>query len=49
MSVISCVALFYKAGKGGKDFTRKEKFRIECPRSEDGGEMKLKDLKELIW
>jgi len=48
MSIISCVALFYKAGKGGKDFSRKEKFRVECPKNEDGTEIKLKDLKELI-
>ena len=48
MSVISFVALFYNAGKGGKDFSRKEKFRVECPKDEDGGEIKLKDLIELI-
>jgi len=48
MSIISCVALFCKAGKGGKDFSRKEKFRVECPKNEDGTEIKLKDLKELI-
>ena len=48
MSLISFVALFYNAGKGGKDFSRKEKFRVECSKDEDGGEIKLKDLIELI-
>ena len=24
--------------------SRKEKFRVECPKDEDGGEIKLKDL-----
>ena len=46
MSVIFFVALFYNAG--GRDFLRKEKFRVECPKDEDGGEIKLKDLIELI-
>ena len=48
MSAISCVALFYIAGKGGKDFSRNEKFRVECPKDEGGGEIKLKDFIELI-
>ena len=48
MSALSFVALFYKAGKSGKDFSRKEKFKVECPKDEDGGEIKLKDLIELI-
>ena len=48
MGVISFVALFYNAGKGVKDSSRKEKFRVECPKDEDGGEIKLKDFIELI-
>ena len=47
--VIRCVALFYKAGTSGKDYIRKEKFRIRIPRGEDGKEIKLARLKDIVW
>lgn len=46
--VIKCVALFYKAGASGKDFLRKEKFRIKLKRGQDGKELKLSELKNLV-
>ena len=47
--VIRCVALFYKAGTSGKDCIRKEKLRIRIPRGEDGKEIKLARLKDMVW
>ena len=34
VDVISCVALFYKQGKSGNSFLRKEKFRAQLSRKE---------------
>ena len=33
VDIIKCVALCYKLGAAPKDFIRKEKFRINLPRS----------------
>ena len=46
--VIKCVALFYKAGTTGKEFLRKEKFRMKVRKAEDGKEIKLREFKDLI-
>ena len=46
--VIKCVALFYKAGTSGKEFMRKEKFRMKVRKAEDGKEIYLREFKDLI-
>ena len=45
VDVIKCVALFYKLGASARDFIRKEKFRMQLPRSV----RKVLHLKELVW
>ncbi|CAB3990304.1 Hypothetical predicted protein [Paramuricea clavata] len=46
--VLKCVALFYKAGTSGKEYVRKEKFLVKVPRGEDGKEIKLAHLKDIV-
>ena len=47
MAIINCVALFYEAGKNGKDYERKEKFRVRMPEKAEG-ELAIKDIKETV-
>ena len=44
VDVSKCVALFYKLGASPRDFIRKEKFRMQLPRSV----RKVLHLKELV-
>ena len=46
LAVSLCLASS-KQEKSGKNFSRKDTFIVECPKDEDVGDIKLKDLTEL--
>ena len=44
-AVIDCVAIFYKEGKGGEIYRKKNKFRCQI----DKEEQRLVKFRESIW